>query len=82
MILVDVTFPELDRTIDFQLNEDVRAWDIAEEIASMVAASMGKVYSSQHSTIRLYAADRQRALNMSVSLRDNGIHSGDRLLFI
>ena len=35
MILVDVRFPELDRTIDFQLNEDVRGWEIADEIAAM-----------------------------------------------
>ena len=39
MILVDVRFPELDRTIDFQLNEDVRGWEIADEIAAMAARS-------------------------------------------
>ncbi len=82
MILVDVIFPEFDKTIDFQLNEDVRVWDIADEIATMVATSMGRTYSSHQSAVRLYSADRQRLLDPNCSLRENGVRSGERLLFI
>ncbi len=80
MILVDVRFPELDRTIDFQLNEDVRGWEIAEEIAIMAARSAGR--SCGADAVALYSMDGQRQLDLNRTLRENGVHSGERLLYI
>lgn len=82
MILVDVLFPEMDKTIDFQLDEDAWGWDIVEEIATMAAQSSGRKYSSGAYPIALYLVDGSRGLDLNKSLRENGVRSGDRLLFI
>lgn len=82
MILVDVKFPELDRTIDFQLDENARGWDIAEEIATMAARSCARQFSAGDSAFLLYSADTRRALDLNRSLKENGVRSGERLLFI
>lgn len=82
MILVDVKFPELDRTIDFQLDEDARGWDIAEEIANMAARTCGRSYVHNSNCILLYSVDGQRQLDLNRTLRENGVRSGERLLFV
>lgn len=82
MILVDVVFPELDRAIDFQLDEDARGWDIAEEIAVMAAGSCGRSFHAAESAVLLYSVDSHRRLDLNRSLRENGIRSGERLLFL
>lgn len=82
MILVDVTFPELDKTIDFQLEENACGWDIAEELATMAASSCGRRFEPEAVPVYLYSADRQKPLDLNKSLRENGILSGERLLFI
>lgn len=82
MILVDVKFPELDKTIDFHLDEDARCWDIVEEIATMAARSCGREFSLSDNAVMLYSMDTQRSLNLNRTLRENGVRSGERLLFV
>ena len=82
MILVDVKFPELDKTIDFHLDENARGWDIVEELATMAARSSGKEYVPGANAVLLYSVDNQRPLDLNRSLRENGIRSGERLLFV
>lgn len=82
MILVDVFFPELDRTIDFQLDETIRSWDVLEEIAGMAAQSCGRTFSPEKDNVMLYSIDKRRAVDLSVSLQHNGIQSGEQLLLI
>lgn len=82
MILVDVKFPELDKTIDFHLDEDARCWDIVEEIATMAARSCGREFNLSDNAVMLYSVDSQRALNLNRTLRENGVRSGERLLFV
>ena len=82
MILVDVVFPELDRIIDFQLDDEARGWDIAEEIATMAARSFSRRYEADKSSLMLYSMDTRRPLDLNYSLKENGVHSGERLLFV
>lgn len=82
MILVDVKFPELDMTIDFHLDEDARSWDIAEEIANMAARTCGRTYTHNSNCILLYSMDERRQLDLNKTLRENGVRSGERLLFV
>lgn len=82
MILVDVKFPELDKIIDFHLDEDARCWDIVEEIGTMAARSCGREFNLSANAVMLYSVDSQRALNLNRTLRENGVRSGDRLLFV
>lgn len=82
MILVDVRFPELDKTVDFHLDENARGWDIVEEIATMSARSFGRQYDAGTNAVFLYSVETRQALDLNRSLRENGVHSGDRLLFI
>lgn len=82
MILVDVRFPELGKTIDFHLDEDARGWDILEEIATMAARSCGRQYNAHEDAVFLYSLEKQIPLDLNRSLRENGVYSGDRLLLI
>ncbi|MBQ6832067.1 MAG: hypothetical protein IJO28_05470 [Oscillospiraceae bacterium] len=82
MILVDVECPELGKTIDFQLDENVYGWDIAEEIAGMVARTCSRSFQSGEQTIFLYSVQRQCRLDLNKTLSQNGVTSGERLLFI
>lgn len=82
MILVDVFFPELNRNIDFQLDENVRGWEIAEEIATMAGRSCGRSFEAEENAILLYSMDTRQGLNLDCSLKENGVKSGDRLLFV
>lgn len=82
MILVDVVFPELDKIIDFQFDENIRGWDIAEEIMGMAAKSCGRDFSPEKTTVLLYSVDRSRQLDMDRTLKENGIHAGERLLVL
>lgn len=82
MILVDVKFPELDEVIDFHLDEDARGWDIVEEIATMAASSCGRQFATGKNALVLYSVDAQRPLDLNRSLRENGVRSGERLLFV
>lgn len=82
MILVDVFFPELNRTIDFQLDETARGWDVLEELSEMAARSSGRSFSPEANPVALYSVDRRCAINLGVSLRRNGVQSGERLLLI
>lgn len=82
MILVDVQFPELDRVIDFHLDETARGWDIVEEIATMAARTCGRQYAADANAVLLYSVDTQSPLDLNRSLQENGIRSGERLLFV
>lgn len=82
MILVDVRFPELDRTIDFQLNEDVRGWEIAEEISAMAARSCRRSCGHNKNAVLIYSMDQKRQIDLNRTLRENGVCSGERLLYV
>lgn len=82
MILIDVEFPEMNRTIDFQVDETAAVWDIVDEIAAMAAQTCGKDYLGTERQIFLYSWEQRRALNLNLSLRDNQVNSGDHLLMI
>lgn len=82
MILVDVKFPELDKVIDFHLDETARGWDIMEEIATMAARTCGRDYAVESNAMLLYSVDAQRQLDLNRSLQENGVRSGESLLFI
>ena len=82
MILVDVQFAELDRVIDFHLDETARGWDIVEESATMAARTWGRQYAPEANAVLLYSVDYQRPLDLNRSLQENGVRSGERLLFV
>lgn len=82
MILVDVQFPELARTIDFQLDETEIGWNVMEEIASMAAQTSGRSFTPGKNSVVLYSVDRGCRVNLNRSLQANGIQAGERLLLI
>lgn len=81
MILVDITFPELNETIDFQLDENVSCWDVLEDVSDLVAKRYGRQYS-RDGVVLLYSAEQRTRLDLNQSLKANGVQSGDRLLLL
>lgn len=80
--MVDVNFPELKRIIDFKVDDHIRGWEIADEIGTMAARNCGRSFDAASSVIQIYSVQTKRILNLDISLRDNGIRSGDQLIFI
>lgn len=82
MILVDVVFPELGKTIDFQLDENVLAWDVMEEIAGIAAQNSARHYLPKKHRVLLYCMETDRQIDLNHTLRENGVRAGNRLLLI
>ena len=82
MILVDVVCPELGKTVDFQLDENAYGWDIAEEIGEMIARNSGRKFQAGDSRICVYSVARQVQLDLNKSLKENGVSSGEQLIFL
>lgn len=82
MILVDVFFPELEKAFDFQLDETVPAWDVMEEIASIVAQNNARHCSTKEHRMLLYCVETGRQINLNQTLAENGVCAGNRLLLI
>lgn len=82
MILVDVICPELGKTVDFQLDENALGWDIAEEIAVMLGRSCSRSFTPGENMICLYTMERRYPLDLNRTLKENGVCSGEQLLFI
>lgn len=81
MITIDVYVPITGKSYDFSLDENIIVETVTEEIAEMIVQREG--YSAQKTTnIYLFFESKQQALNVKHTLRENGVNSGDRLIFV
>lgn len=82
MILVDIYVPSVDKTYDFQLNEQIPVAMVIEEISEMIG-------QKEHATLKGNAADltlcsyvSRAVLNREKTLEQEGIVTGNRLLLV
>lgn len=79
MILVDIQVPETNGIYDFELDENVPVGEIAENAAGLAACREGMEYCGRE-PMYLYALQGERILDASLSLKEQGIGSGERLI--
>lgn len=82
MILVDVDVPVIDKTFDFQLDENSYVSDITEEIGEIIAAVQQNTLEKSDSVMMLCSYDKRQILIGSKTLAECGIRTGSRLLFV
>ncbi len=81
MILVDIQVPMLDRVYDFELDEELKAGDLLEDILMLVIKEE-KCSQSKSAGMALYAVRQERLLNQEKTLQYQGVRDGDRLILI
>ncbi len=79
MILVDVQIPMLDRVLDFELNEEMEVEKVIEDI-SLLAAKQENLICKNNREMCLYVLGQEKLLERNLSLRQQGVRAGDRLV--
>lgn len=82
MILVDIWVPALDKSYDFQLDENLTIEVLLGEIGELICQKEQCQMKGNIVDLMLWNADNGMKLNGQVSLGESGIRSGDRLLLV
>lgn len=82
MILVDIYIPSLDKTYDFQVDENVSVESLIVEIAEMIGneTKSGKKLSVEK--FLLCSRDQELIFQKTSSLQSYGIKNGSRLMLV
>ncbi|MBD5548078.1 MAG: glutamyl-tRNA amidotransferase [Lachnospiraceae bacterium] len=81
MILVDIQVPMLDRVYDFELNEELKAGELLEDILMLIIKEE-KYSQGKSAGMVLYAVRQERILDREKTMRCQGVRDGDRLILI
>ncbi len=79
MILVDVQVPMLDQVFDFELNEEMEVEKVIKDI-SLLAAKQENLICKNGREMCLYVLGQEKLLERNISLRQQGVRAGDRLV--
>ncbi len=79
MILVDVQVPMLDQVFDFELNEEMEVEKVIKDI-SLLAAKQENLICKNGREMCLYVLGQEKLLERNLSLRQQGVRAGDRLV--
>ncbi len=82
MILVDIYVPSVDKTYDFQLNEQIPVAMVLEEISEMIGQKEHAALKGNISDLILCSYDTGAALSKEKNLEQAGIITGNKLLLV
>lgn len=82
MILVDIYIPSLEKTYDFQVNEEVSVEELTLEISEMIANETKSGKGIRAGEFMLCSMDRERILKKNSTLKEAEIKNGSRLLLV
>jgi len=82
MILVDIYAPSVDKSYDFNLDENAKGSVILEEIVEMIDQKERTALVGDLGDLMLCDKLNCRILPMDIALRDCGIHNGSSLLLV
>ncbi len=82
MILVDVYMPAIDMTCDFWLDESVVVEKIIVEVAEMIIKKTKSGPGNGSGCFMLYSTGDERALDRNLTLQENRIRDGSRLILV
>lgn len=82
MILVDIYAPAVDKTFDFKLDENAEVSLILGEVTAMIAKKTGSESPGSADDFLIYKSGREQPLSVDLSLFENGIRDGDRLIIV
>ena len=82
MIIVEVFVPAIDNIYEFRLNEDVAVNVVIEEIISVICQKEQCPLKGERADFLLVLGGKQQVLSSNLSLYENGVQSGDRLIML
>lgn len=82
MIIVEIEVPSIEKSYDFKLNDDVSVSVIIEELCAIVCQKEQCRFLNNDGQLMLFKIDNKRLLSMSLSLYENDVKTGDKLLLI
>ena len=82
MIIVEVYAVSLEKTYEFKLNEDIAVHVVTDEISSLICQKEQCMVRGERGRWLLVLRDRQQILSANLSLYENGVQSGDKLMLV
>ena len=82
MILVDIFVPSVDKTYDFQLNEEIEIHTVLEEISEMIGQKEHSRITGRVDQLLLRNYRTGSILSTNITLKEAGIVNGDKLLLV
>lgn len=82
MIITEVYVPSLDKTYDFKLCDNIPVAVITEELSAVICQKEQCSIFGEKRDFMLFNAENKNILSMKLSLFENEIKTGDRLIFV
>lgn len=82
MIIVDVYIPSLDRTYNFNLDEDAKIRVLIEEISELICKKEHSSLDGARERFILGVFGKQICFHSEYSLREYSIKNGDKLILV
>lgn len=82
MILVEIVVPSTDGSYEFKLNEDIPVGVLLEEICSVVSEKEQCRLSDSGESLILFNYKKKAELSPNMTLYENGITTGDKLVLL
>lgn len=82
MINVELVVPCVDRQYDFNLNEDIPVSTVTEEIVSLICQKEKCELINGSDSFLLFDSAGSKILSLGLTLYENGVKTGDRLLLV
>ncbi|MBQ8596385.1 MAG: hypothetical protein IJ409_01215 [Lachnospiraceae bacterium] len=83
MVMVDVEVPALDRIYDFELDEEVDVRELTDTMVLLIVQNEKPGFEAKgQEELHLYALRQGKVLNSRMTLKQQGVQSGDGLVLI
>lgn len=82
MIVVEIFVPSVDNVYEFKLNEDAATSVVINEISSVICQKEQCSIKGDKSQLMLFRCESNQILSLNLSLYENGVQSGDRLMLV
>ena len=81
MIVVDIQVPNLNRTYDLELDEEMKTGELLKKIIQTISEKEN-LKDCREDEMLLYDLNRETVLSENRSLRQQGVKSGEQLYLI
>lgn len=82
MIIVEIKVPALDKTYDFQLEENVPLKDVRREIGEIICRKEQLSLEGDVGDLLMWDAKGKRQLALEETAYENGLKTGDFILLV
>ncbi len=82
MIIVEIKVPALDKTYDFQLEENVPLGDVRREIGEIICRKEQLSLKGDVNNLFMWDANEKRQLALEETAYENGLKTGDCILLV